>query len=850
MLLVSPAASAQVTGDSRAVTEPTFPTTICQVLPANLLATNGVFQGYDETATGASQPDTSRVQAAIDACQSATGVSAVEFQASGANNAFLIGPITLRSGVVLLVDPGVTIYGSRNPLDYGSSLCGTNTNGTGNCNNLITATSVNNAGIMGYGVIDGRGQMQMIGVSQTWYDLGKHGNTQSTPKILKLTSCTNFTLYKITLRNSGYFNVYVSTPGNNGLTAWGIKISSPWDSPNTDGFDPSGSNVTLTNSFISNGDDHVAIKSDGQAATNYTISHNHFYSGRGMAIGSGTVNGDNNILVTDLVMAGNALDTKAYGLHIKSDSSKGGIVQNVLFDGVCIKDSDHPLLFDTYYTSSTGTSYPYFKSVTIRNMHVVDDPNYSYLSSTNNIEFNGYSAAYPIGVTLDNVIFDPLILAATTDNGKDMNRFYGQYANFTFGPGPVNIADQLPYMSPGYSGGNIAATTVKAGNSSPPYDCTGKFTYLAPELFSSPNTSGPVSLNYGDSLPLNAILEPIVSEDPVPVGTVSILDNGNPIAGATATLSKTSWLTPMAITGLSAGQHILTAHFSGDSVTTKYTPMDFGGVVVNVSTIKTTTTLAVSPNPAVSGQTVTLTATVAASSGTPTGTVSFYDGQTLLGTQPLSNVTATYTIGTLSVATHSISASYNGDTNFLAATSQPVSLTVAPAPSFSITANPSTVNVAVGGSGSTLLTLTPANGFNSSVALSCGALPSYITCSFSQNPVPVSSAATSTLTIRVASTTATLQRGHSFPFGHFSIPAMFAFVPLMALPSRKRHKGWFLLGVLALLCILGLVCCGGGGGTQTTASPGRPPVGPQTFSLTASGGSNTQSLNVTINITN
>jgi large repetitive protein len=840
-----------VTGDSRNVSEPTFPTTICQVVQANLQAANGVFQGYDETATGASQPDTSRVQAAIDACQSTTGISAVEFLASGANNAFLIGPITLRSGVVLLVDPGVTIYGSRNPLDYGSALCGTNTNGTGNCNNLITATGISNAGIMGYGVIDGRGQMQMIGSSQTWYDLGKHGNTQSTPKILKLTSFTNFTLYKITLRNSGYFHVYAQTPNNNGLTAWGIKISSPWDSPNTDGFDPSGSNVTLTNSFISNGDDHVAIKSDGQAATNYTISHNHFYAGRGMGIGSGTVNGDNNILVTDLVMAGNAIDTKAYGLHIKSDSSKGGVVQNVLFDGVCIKDSDHPLLFDTYYTSSTGTSYPYFKSVTIRNMHVVDDPNYSYLSSTNNVEFNGYSAAYPIGVTLDNVTFDPLILAATTDNGKDMNRFYGQYVNFTFGPGPVNIADQLPYMSPGYSAGNITAATVKPGNSNPPYDCTGKFTYLAPELFSSPNTSGPVGLNYGDSLPLNIILEPIVSDDPLPAGTVSILDNGNPIAGATATLSKTNWLTPITITGLSAGQHTLTAHFSGDSVTAKYTPMDFGSLVVNVSAIATTTTLVVTPNPAVYGQTITLTATVTASSSAPTGSVNFYDGQNLLGTQPLSNATATYTTGALSIATHSITASYGGDTNFLAATSQPTSLIVAPTPSFSITANPSTVNVAIGGSGSTVLTLTGENGFNNSVALSCGTLPNYITCSFSQNPVTVSSTSTSKLTVSVDSTTAALRErvDHSLLFGPFGIPAIFAFVPLMVLPARKAVARTGLLGLLVLLFVIGLVGCGGGG-TKSMASPGRPPVGSQKLSLTANGGSNSLSLSVTVNITN
>jgi hypothetical protein len=61
-----------------------------------------------------------------------------------------------------------------------------------------------------------------------------------------------------------------------------------------------------------------------------------------------------------------------------------------------------------------------------------------------------------------------------------------------------------------------------------------------------------------------------------------------------------------------------------------------------------------------SGQSVTLTAHVTSSSGTPTGSVSFYDGTTLLGQSPLSGGTATLSAG-FSAGTHNLKATYNGD---------------------------------------------------------------------------------------------------------------------------------------------------------------------------------------------
>ncbi len=85
--------------------------------------------------------------------------------------------------------------------------------------------------------------------------------------------------------------------------------------------------------------------------------------------------------------------------------------------------------------------------------------------------------------------------------------------------------------------------------------------------------------------------------------------------------------------------------------------------LTTVPTIPTTTTLTSTPATSQSGQSVTFTAKVVANelpAATPTGTVTFYDGSTSLGTGTLSSGVATFTTATLAVGTHSIQAVYGG----------------------------------------------------------------------------------------------------------------------------------------------------------------------------------------------
>ncbi len=96
--------------------------------------------------------------------------------------------------------------------------------------------------------------------------------------------------------------------------------------------------------------------------------------------------------------------------------------------------------------------------------------------------------------------------------------------------------------------------------------------------------------------------------------------------------------------------------------------------LLTVTNTETTTVLASSQNPSVFGQAVTFSVSVSSHGATPTGTVAFLDGATGIGTGPLDpSGRATFTISSLAVGTHSIMASYGGNTNFSASSSSPLS---------------------------------------------------------------------------------------------------------------------------------------------------------------------------------
>ena len=469
-------------GDPNLPPEPTLPTDICQTLVAEKSAS-------DLAPPDESSLDTARIQAALDGCQG----RAVKLVADGANNAFVAAHLKVDS-VTLWVDAGATLYASRNPdLYQKTGSCGVmGINDSGACVDFITVQGTSPA-IVGDGVIDGQGGEPLIGHDYSWWQLSYalrevDGSIGNPTLINLLANTTGFLLYRITLHNSPKFHVKLTSvpadglctaPGK-GFIVWGVTVLTPskWQnsrgevlSPafarNTDGIDPGTTSIAtcgvMACNTISTGDDHIAIKG-GHWVSDVVIAHNHFGTGHGMSIGSETYGsftgpdkvthrGVENINIYDLTIdadsrpvgaEANAADFN--GIRVKSDASRGGLVNNISFRDVCMRDMTNTILISTAYNPLfAGTSYPEFKALSFQNVHHVS----CLALSQPVVTLNGFNSALPAGpITLDNVVVDnlgPQCVAA-------------QFSDIHLGPGNVNFLPQGP---------GVTVTNSITGNSVP-----------------------------------------------------------------------------------------------------------------------------------------------------------------------------------------------------------------------------------------------------------------------------------------------------------------------------------------------------------------------------------------------
>ena len=441
--------------DSRTVTEPRIPAA-CVTLQAAVAAPGGVIAETDER-----KLDTARIQEAMDHCSPG---KAVVLRANGGKNVFLTGPLALRSGVTLVIDKNTALVASRDPrlYDLSPGACGVvNERGHG-CKSLITGDGVENSGIMGDGSIDGRGGAKVLGQESTWWDLAHEAKvfdrSQNVFALIVLRRARNFTMYQITLRNSP--NYHVTATETDGLTAWGVKIMTPKTARNTDGIDPvSSKNVTIIHCSIHTGDDDAAVKS-GKAgpSSNISILHNHFYTGHGMSIGSGTDGGVDHMLVEDLT-----IDGADNGIRIKSDRSRGGLVKDVTYRNVCIRNSPNPLVFTPLYTTFSGDLLPIYRDIMLENVRVMTPGTFTFL---------GLDAEHKLELKLDNVFAD--------DQKKSL--FYNKDAVIAVGPRSGNLVP---------AGENVTATTVANSQPGQPLACEARFAPF-PEIPTAPEMAGKV----------------------------------------------------------------------------------------------------------------------------------------------------------------------------------------------------------------------------------------------------------------------------------------------------------------------------------------------------------------------
>jgi len=238
------------------------------------------------------------------------------------------------------------------------------------------------------------------------------------------------------------------------------------------------------------------------------------------------------------------------------------------------------------------------------------------------------------------------------------------------------------------SWGTHSITAVYAGDAS----FTGSTSSALSQVLNQAGTDTSVVINhnpsvFGQSVTFTATITAHAPGSGTPTGTVDFYADGTLFAavllsGGIVTASSSS---------LSVASHTITAIYSGD---TNFTTSS-NSIMQVVNQAATSSAVASAANPSVFGQPVTFTATVSAASpgaGTPTGTVTFMEGASTLGTVSLSGGSASISTAGLSVSTHLITVVYGSDSNFLGSTSPALSQAVnqaASSPTVASTANPS-----------------------------------------------------------------------------------------------------------------------------------------------------------------
>jgi len=453
--------------------EPKFPTDVCMTLSATRFAS-------DSSPPNEDKQDTDAIQQALVTCHG----RAVKLVANGNNNAFIASHLTV-DGTTLWIDAGVTLYASRNPdLYQKTGSCGVmGVNDSGACTDFITIQGTSPA-IMGDGVIDGQGGEPLIGHDYSWWQLSyalreTDGSLGNPTLINSASKTTGAVLYRITLHNSPKFHVKLTStlpPGvtcdrrGQGFTVWGVTVLTPskWMNSqglvltpgfarNTDGIDPGTTSIAtcglMACNTVSTGDDHIAIKG-GHWVSDVTIAHNHFGTGHGMSIGSETYGsyadpitkevhrGVENVDIYDLTIDADSRPVGAEaqaadfnGIRVKSDESRGGVVRNITYRDVCMRDMTNAILISTAYNPLfAGSYYPQFGAMEFHDIHHVSCLGLRQPVMTVN-GFNSVLRAGPI--TLDNVYVD--------NTGPQSAS--AQFANVILGPGEVNFGDSLVSLS-------------------------------------------------------------------------------------------------------------------------------------------------------------------------------------------------------------------------------------------------------------------------------------------------------------------------------------------------------------------------------------------------------------------
>ena len=284
---------------------------------------------------------------------------------------YFTGPLDLGSALDLHLDAGATILFSPEFAAYRT--------GPDRYRPLLLTSGAHDVVISGAGTINGSGDAWWAEARRFKAEArakGARNDTSPRPNLVGFEKCQRVRVAGVTLTNSPKFNLVPSRCTD--VTVDGIKILNPADSPNTDGIDPSVcQRVFITRCHIDTGDDNIAVKAgakNGDGVRDLLVEHCTFLHGHGCSIGSETGAGVTNMLVRDCTFDGTDI-----GVRFKSDRLRGGLVENVTYENLTMKNVGQAIVITSYYVGlpkpgardmakPITKDTPIWRNLTIRNV--------------------------------------------------------------------------------------------------------------------------------------------------------------------------------------------------------------------------------------------------------------------------------------------------------------------------------------------------------------------------------------------------------------------------------------------------------------------------------------------------
>ena len=221
---------------------------------------------------------------------------------------------------------------------------------------FISGEDLTNVTFTGKGTIDGNGAVWWEEAEKARQKIS--GYVLPRPHLIIFNRCKNLRLTGIKLVNSPSSH-FVPTDCED-VTVENVTICAPAGAANTDGINPSNCrNVTITRCTIDTGDDNIAIKSGKKVegrefgCENITVTDCDFLHGHGMSIGSATVGGVHHVVVKNC-----RFENTDNGLRIKSGRDRGGLVEDISYSDITMKNVHPAISIVGYYQYSTNDKYP------------------------------------------------------------------------------------------------------------------------------------------------------------------------------------------------------------------------------------------------------------------------------------------------------------------------------------------------------------------------------------------------------------------------------------------------------------------------------------------------------------